>query len=638
MLLTTPMKIGGLELKNRMVMAPMATHLAREDGTSSEALKDYYEERAAGGAGMITLESCYISQNGRGGIRRLGLYKDSQIAGLKQVAGAIHRHGAKVCCELHHGGPQCGSAIIGEAPLSASNAYYQKGAGDPPRAVRIEEIPLIAGDYASAALRAAEAGFDAILLHYGHGYLANSFMSPLTNRREDEYGGSLENRMRFPLQIIAAIQDKLGPGFPLFVRMTAEDGLIGGIGLEESLAMGAMLEAALVDSINVTAGIHLVMEKMVQPMNMPRGLLVPYAKAFKDALGIPISAVGRINNPELAEEILQKGMADLIYLGRPLIADPYFPAKTAEGRAGEIRHCIACNQGCHASLLRNETITCFVNPRAGKEKELEVKPAKEPKRVLIAGGGPAGMEAALVAAGRGHKVSLYEKNAFLGGDLYLAGKPPHKEEIAFLVQTMERQLQEQGVEIHLSHALSKDEIRGLAPEAVIIAAGAQPVAPPIKGADLRHVYTAREVLTDPALVKGNVVVVGGGSTGCETAELLAVNGCRVTVVELLPAAAGDLEGNRRKLLLESLSGLGVRILVNAKTREITDEEVALDWRGEDHRLPADYVVLAAGLKAVDDFDSLEELLDAPVYYAGSCVKPGAGIDAIREGFEKGRIV
>jgi len=621
-----------------MVMAPMATHLAREDGTATEALKHYYAERAKGGVAMITTESCFINLNGRGGVRRLGLYKDSQVAGLKAVTDAVHENGALICCQLHHGGPQCKSFITGEMPLCASSSYFQQGIIDPPRTVLKEEIPVLVEEYGLAAARAVEAGFDAVLMHYGHGYLTHSFLSPLSNRRKDEYGGSLENRMRFPLEIMAEVRRRVGKDTPMVVRMTAEDGLVGGIELSEALEMAKMFEAASADCIQVTAGLHLTMEKMIQPMTVERGALIPFAKAFKDVLRIPVAAVGRINNPEFAEEALQKGLADLVYLGRPLIADPHYARKAIEGRSHEITQCIACNQGCHHNLLQNETITCFVNPRAGKEKELPVEPAGKQKKVVVIGGGPAGMMAALTAAQRGHKVSLYEKDNVLGGDLLLAGKPPKKEELTNLVHTTERQLRDNGVDIHLGQHLSMDAIGALAPEAVIVAVGAQTAIPPIEGVDLPHVITSQNALKKPEGIKGNVVVIGGGSTGCETAELLANEGCRVAVVEMLPGVANDLESNRRKLLLESLSDMGVRLLVNAKVKKITAKEVVLDWRGDENTLPADYVVLAAGIRARTDYEQLPKQLHVPIQYVGSCINPGPGIDAIREGFEAGRIV
>ena len=365
MKLLTPMQIGSLTLKNRMIMAPMATHFATENSEATETMKNYYAERARGGVAMITLESCFVHLSGRGGARRLGIYKDSLVPGLKSVTDAVHENGALVCCELHHGGPQCKSDLIGEMPLCASSSNYQKGMETIPRMLTREEIPQMVDYFARGAERARDAGFDAIMLHFGHGYLANSFLSPLSNTREDEYGGSLENRARFPLEIVAGIRTALGRDFPLIVRLSAEDGIVAGMSLDESLQLAKMLEEAMVDCLQITAGIHLVMYRMVQPMAMPRGCLVPFVRRFKEAVSIPVAVVGRINNPALAEEILQNGDADAIYLGRPLIADPYYPQKVMDGRPQDIRPCIACNQGCGAHMRTEEAITCFGNPRCG---------------------------------------------------------------------------------------------------------------------------------------------------------------------------------------------------------------------------------------------------------------------------------
>ena len=638
MLLSTSIKINSVTLKNRMMMAPMATHLANEDGSATEALKDYYVERAAGGAAMITMESCFINQSGRGGVRRLGIHKDSMIPGLKDVTNAIHEAGSLVCCELHHGGPQCKSDVIGEMPLCASSSYYQLGVIDPPRAVRRDEIPSLVEDYANAAVRAKQAGFDMVMLHFGHGYLANSFLSPLSNTRTDEYGGSLENRMRFSLEILTGVRRALGPDFPIIVRMNAEDGLRGGIEYPEAVEMAKTFAAKDADCLQVTAGIHLRMEKMVQPMSMPRGLLVEYAAGIKKAVNVPVSTVGRINDPVLAEQILQSGKADIITLGRPLIADPYFPRKAMDGRAEEIRPCIACNQGCNSLLHLGKTITCFGNPRVGREAETPVMPVDVPKNVLIIGGGIAGMQAALTAAQRGHEVSLYESSDYLGGQLLLASKPPHKEEIGNLVQTTGRQLAAAGVKVHLGKKITVDEIKALAPDAVIAATGSIPFIPPVEGVHGENVYTAQQVLLHPELVSGTIVSIGAGATGLETAELLASRGCKVTIVEMLPTVALDQEANRRRIGLENLSDYGVRILINAKVKKIEKNAVTIEWNNEETVLPAAYVILSAGVRPQKELVPGLETLVCPVVYAGNCARPGAGIDSLRDGFEAGRTI
>ena len=640
MILASPIQVNSVTMKNRMMMAPMATHLAKEDGSVTEELIAYYVERAKGGVAMITTESCFINQNGRGGIRRLGIHKESFVPSLKKLTSSIHEAGALVCCELHHGGPQCKSATIGEMPLCASSSYYQMGVIDPPRAVQKAEIPSLIEDYKNGARRAKEAGFDMIMLHYGHGYLANSFLSPLTNRRKDEYGGSLENRMRFPLEILAAVREAVGPAFPIMVRMTATDGLVGGIEFPEAVEMAKGFAAGGADALQVTAGIHLVMEKMVQPMSQPRGLLADYAADVRKAVSIPVGAVGRINNPLLAEEILDDGKADIILLGRPLIADPYFPQKALAGRPEDIRPCIACNQGCNGRLHLNETITCFSNPRVGKELEWIVSQVEKPKNILVVGGGVAGMQAALTAAMRGHRVSIYEAGSYWGGQLALAGKPPHKEEITCLVDSMERHLKAYGVEMHLGVRLSAADIKAKAPDEVVVAAGSAPFVPPVEGIQGAQVFTAQQVLEQPSLVKGRIVGIGAGATGLETAELMASLGCEVTLVEMLPTVALDQENNRRRLDLESLSESGVRILVNAKVKKIGEKSVTIEWGGGETALPADYVVLSAGIRPRKELET--ELtamgLNIPVLYAGNCVKATAGIDALRGGFEAGLTV
>jgi 2,4-dienoyl-CoA reductase-like NADH-dependent reductase (Old Yellow Enzyme family)/thioredoxin reductase len=638
MKLFTEMNVGPMKLKNRLAMAPMATHYAAPDGSVTERLTTYYVERAKGGAGLIILESCYVNPLGRGGIRRLGIHKDSLIDGLSRLTEQIHGHGAKITCELHHGGPQVPRHVIGEMPVSASNRHFQAGLLPPPRTLSKTEIRDVARDYAQGVRRAREAGFDAALIHAGHGYLINSFLSPVTNRRTDEYGGSPENRMRFILEIIEAMRQQAGDDFPIMVRMNSKDFVDGGSELEDSIVLAKRLEAATVDCIHVTGGVHLAMEMMVQPMIIPRGCLVPYAAEIKKAVNIPVAVVGRINNVALAEQILADGHGDLITMGRALIADPYLPKKALEGRVADIRPCIACNQGCNHRLHLGEDVTCFGNPQVGKEAEWTLESVANPKKVLVIGGGPAGMEAAFIASSRGHRVVLYEQNSRLGGQLYAAAKPPHKEEIENILRYMSDQLVKNQVEIHLNTKLAFEDIRAIKPEAVIVATGSKAMIPPIEGVHMNHVVTAQDILLDPAPVSGRVAVIGGGATGLETAELLSEKGFGVTVVEMMPELALDLESSRKKLILNQLSANGVRILIGAKVKKITSDGLIIDRDGAESFVEADSVVMAAGVVPIQDFNETLKSYEGDVYFAGNCHGPGAGIDAIREGFMAGRAV
>ncbi|MCR4441663.1 MAG: FAD-dependent oxidoreductase [Peptococcaceae bacterium] len=634
-MLFSPITIGNMKLKNRIVMAPMATHFANKEGRVTKKIIDYYAERARGGTGLIITESCYVIPQGRGGNQRLGIHEDGLIDGLSQLTDAVHANGAMIAAELHHGGPQVPRMVIGEMPAAASNVYYQAGVIPPPRALSKEEVKQVVAAYAAAAGRAVKAGFDALLIHGGHGYLINSFLSPVTNRRTDCYGGDLSNRMRFLLEIIGAIRDRVGDSLPVMVRLNAEDFVEGGIRLPESLEMARMLQDAHVDCIHVTAGTHLSMEMMVQPMAIPRGVLVPFAAAIKKEVAVPVAVVGRINNPELAAKILEEGKADLITLGRALIADPYFPQKAAQGKADEIRPCIACNQGCNYQLHQGRNITCFGNPSVGKEEEWRISSAPHPKNVLVVGGGPAGMQAALTAAARGHKVVLCERNQQLGGQLYLASKPPCKDEIANLLSYMSAQLARLNVDIRLNQEIGLEDIKKMQPDAVVVATGSIPFIPPIEGVNLPHVVTAQAVLRKPEIVAGKTAVIGGGGTGLETAEFLAEKGLSVIVIEMMEDIAGDMEPTRRKLILNRLSEKGIRILIKAKVKRINPGCVVIEWLGNEQSIDADSVVLATGALPVKKLGEELRELNLEVHFVGDCLNPRTGLDAISDGFQAG---
>lgn len=471
MKLLEPIRIGSLQLKNRMVMAPMATHYADESGAVTDRLKNYYAERARGGVGLIIIESGYIHPLGRGGLKRLGLHHDRLIPGLKELVDLVHTEGARICSQLHHAGRQINvKATKGMYPVSASSIPAGME-GIVPRTLKIGEIEELIEAFGQAARRSLQAGFDAILLHGAHGYLIHQFLSPLSNTRDDRYGGNFNRRLRFLKEIVHRCREATGKEFPLMVRISASEFIPGGITLRDGQKIAQQLEKWGVDAIHVSGGTHDTQEMELQPMAIPRGCLVPLAEGIKKAVRIPVATVGRIVDPQMAEEILQAGKADFITLGRALLADPEFPKKTQEGRWEDIRPCIGCLQGCRDHLYQGQPITCLVNPQAGVEKEYEMKPAANRRKVFIIGGGPGGMEAAWVAALRGHDVTLAEKNDNLGGQFHLASLPPGKEEIRFFLEYLIRQLHKLGVKVILNRELKPADLARVEADAFISLAG-----------------------------------------------------------------------------------------------------------------------------------------------------------------------
>jgi 2,4-dienoyl-CoA reductase-like NADH-dependent reductase (Old Yellow Enzyme family)/thioredoxin reductase len=632
-----PIKIGKMKLKNRLIMAPMATNFATSDGSVTDRILNYYSERAKGGVGLIISESCYVSNNGKGSLNRLGINKDEHIDGLKILTKIVHDYDVKIAAELHHAGAQSPVEIINENPISAWNESYSEK-DIPPRTMTEEEINDIVKAFADAANRAVKANFDAILIHAGHGYLLNHFLSPCVNHRKDAYGGNKEKRLKILLEIIKAIRQNVGNYFPIIVRLNGKDYIKGGLTLSETKEIALKLEKASVDCLNITAGTHTSMEMMVQPMVLPRGCLVPLAAEIKKTVSIPVAVVGRINNPQLAERILTQGKADLITIGRALIADPYFPQKILQGKSSDIRPCIACNQGCNWHLYQQKKITCFVNPSVGKEKEYKLEQTKNRKNILVAGGGPAGLEFAMVAALRGHNIILYEKNGYTGGQLKLAAIPPYKQEMLEFIKYLERKVRNLGVKVELNKQVDSKIINLINPDILVVATGAKPIKPSsIGGCELPHVYTAHDILDSQNIIKGRVVIIGGGGTGIETAEYLIEKGCKVTIIELLDKIACDMEPTRRKLILKRLSQHGVKILLAAKVECITNYEIQFIWNGNNSSIKTDYVIFAVGVEPRRDINISKNTRNtiSEIYYIGDCVEPKTGLDAVNEGFNLG---
>jgi len=630
-----PFKIDTMELKNRIVMPPMGTNFSAEDGSVTKRLKNYYVERAKGGVGLIIVEGAYVEPRGKGSTRQLAVDHDNKIPGLRELATAVQANGVKVALQLFHGGRQSHSSIIGTQPVSASEVPCRL-TRETPRALTAPEIEDVVEAFAEAARRAKEAGFDAVEIHGAHGYLINQFLSPLTNRRTDQYGGDVKGRTRFLLEILERVREKMGSGYPVLCRINGDDYIEGGITLEEAKIIAKMLEAGGVNALHISGGIYdSPVPVTTAPMALPRGNMVHLAAGIKEVVNVPVIAVGRINDPELAEEILRQGKADLVSMGRALLADPYLPRKAAAGALDEINRCTACDE-CISKLLFNEDIVCSVNAALGKEEEHRIEKAEVQKRVLVVGGGPAGMEAARVSALRGHEVILYEKSGRLGGQLNLAAVPPHKEEIKNVTAYLEPQIRKLGVKVILGEAVTPSLVEKIKPDMVFIATGAVPPVPEnleVKGG---NIVTANDVLSGVASVGERVVVIGGGMVGAETAEFLAERGKKVTILEILGRIGVDMVPMVIMLLYRRLKERGVVMLTNAKVREITELGVGYEKDGKKQIVEADSVVLATGSKLnIGLMKALEGRV--PEFYAiGDAEKPGNVLKAIHDGYRMAR--
>jgi len=639
-----PLCLGTLKLANRVVMPPMTTNYAK-DGFVTDRMLDFYTERARGGAGLIFVEDGIVeAPRGRHTSNDLLIGDDKYTPGLRQLAQAIKAQGAKAAIQLSHAGRAAGRLrhgqlllTNGQMPVAPSPVASPTAGSVVPKELTTDEIEEIEDKFAEAAWRAKEVGFDVIGLHCAHGYLIEQFLSPLSNKRQDTYGGDPERRYRFLSEVIRKIKQKLGDDFPLMCRISGEELVEGGLTIEDARQNSQRLAASGVHGVSVSVGGHppkcyLGMPVAVSPMRSPRGVLVHLAAAVKDVLSIPVMTSNRIITPELAEQILEQGKADLIGIARGLIADPEWPRKAQEGRQNEIRHCISCE---HCFLvLQGLPLACTVNPLAGREQELKITQADKAKTVFIAGGGPAGLEAARVAALRGHKVRLYEKDT-LGGQLNIASMPPGKNEMALFVDYEREQLKRLGVQIEYRE-LNQEMVSQQKPDAVIVATGAHPKRPEIPGINNGNVLSAWQVLKED-IPKGKAVVIGGRQIGAETAEFLATRGKEVTIVE----ASNEISRDNihmpftHSFLLLSLEHLGVNMLTETTVEKITRSGVIVKHKGQRLTIPADTVVLALGAESDRTLANQLAKLDIKLHIVGDCAGVGKMKKAIKEGFRAG---
>lgn len=637
-----PGRIGEMELKNRIVMPAMGTNLATWDGYVTEQMKDYYEERAKGGVGLVIVEvTCVAPPTGKTVPCQLLIDDDKFIPGLSELAEVIHRHGAKAALQLMHAGRAAKSKITHTQPVapSAIPMPFALGAGyegEMPRELTVDEIKDLVGKFGKAAQRAKRAGFDGVEIHSLGLYLVAQFLSSASNKRQDDYGGELKNRARFLLDIIKAIKEAAGQDYPAWCRLTVREfGIEGGITLEEGQEVARKAQEAGADAIHVTVMAWGVSPRARPPTAEPPGNMVPFAEAVKKVVTVPVIAVGRIN-PELGEKVLQERKADFIAIGKGLITDPELPRKSASGRIDEIRPCIGCLRCIDNILHKDGVVQCTVNAAAGKEREYQLRPVEKSKEVLVVGGGPAGMEAARVAALRGHRVTLYEKQAKLGGQLLQAIVPPHKSNLVGLIDYLATQMVRQGVKIELGIEATPELIEEAKPEVVLLATGVTPLIPEIPGIHRPNVVTAQKVLEGEE-VGERIVVIGGDLVGCETAEYLAERDKKVTIVEILTDVATRVISALRGLLLSRLAARGVTILTGVKDEELTDRGLAITTKeGEKQLIEADTVVLAAGAKPNKVLLPALRGKISEIYSIGDCVEPRDIFEAIADGYRVGR--
>ncbi len=656
--LLRPIKINRVEIKNRVVY-PSLGLLYSYDGKLNDRYYNYFREKASGGTGMVTVGPVAIDFIGSGGIIPM-LDNDDAIPAFQKMAAIVKEAGARAWVQLFHAGAYSFPMLLRGEPPIAPSAVFSRYSKATPREMTTEDIENVQEAFASAAARAQEAGFDGVEILGSGGYLITQFLSPLKNQRTDAYGGSFENRVRFPKEVIERIRARVGADFPVTIRMAGNDFVPGSNTDAETREFAKVYEAAGVDAISVTGGWHETRVPQL-PAHLPQSGFGFLAHNIKKMVSVPVIASNRITSPEIAEKLLKDGLADMVSIGRGLIADPHWVNKAMAGRSGEIRPCVACLQGCMDNVMSGRPVICVANPRAGYEGERIISKVAVPKNVMVVGAGLAGLEAAVTAAMAGHRVDLYEKNDQIGGQLWIAGAPPHKGELIGLVKYYQNMLVCHNVSLHLGTRVDDRLILEKKPDYLIVAEGAEPLVPPIDGIDDPSVISAWDVLRDDPLLGDDVAVIGGGAVGLETALKIAAKGTitpemlhflfaheaesvdrlrelmfrgtsNVTVLEMLPKAGKDVGKSTRWVLMSELAKYGVTITTEAKVVSIKNGLLTYQKDGQEHQRQFDHIINAAGSRSVSNIAEKIEKSNIPFAVVGDGNKPGKINDAVHGGF------
>ena len=612
-------------------MPPMATNFADADGNVNDRHIAYYVKRVRGGVGYITIEHTGILKEGRASANMALIDSDQKIPPFKKLVEAIHQAGGKVVIQINHAGRQTSASITG-APIVAPSPIPCPVRKEMPRALSTEGIEQIVQAFVQAARRAKEAGADGVEIHMAHGYLLDQFLSPFSNQRNDAYGGDTSRRLKMPLDVLRAVRNQVGADFPIVCRLSADEYVEGGLKIEESKEIARVLEKNGADALHVSACIAATVYLNHPPYYVEEGVFTHLAQEIKSMVRIPVITVGRIRTPELANRILEEKKADLISMGRALIADPELPLKTLQGKTEEIIPCISCNR-CIASI-RKGALQCAVNPETGREGIFKVQKAAHPKEIWVLGGGPAGMKAAQIASQRGHRVTLFEEKKELGGQFLLAAIPPGKQVLGDFTAYLTRQIKKQPVKSVMGKPFNPDFLKDQKPDVVVVATGARAFLPSIEGIQHARVFTIEDALLHSAQLGQRVLVLGGGGIGAEVADHLSEMGKEVTLVEMREAIALDLVVHLQYFLNKRLREKGVRVLTSTKAIRFEKQDLWVEDPQGTRKLPVfDSVVISLGSKANDELVQALRGKVSEVYVVGDASKPREVMEAVLEGEE-----
>jgi len=630
----SPLKIKSLELTNRVVMPPMGTNLGNADGTVSAETIAYLKRRAQGGPGLIITEITAVHPLGVVTPNQLGAYDDRFIPGLKQLVAVAHEAGCKTAMQIHHAGRESffllneGKAI---GPSAVPSIIYRTA----PREMTIADIQEAIAAFGAAAARGKETGFDGVEIHCAHGYLLTQFLSVLANQRTDQYGGStLAERSRFVIEVIEEVRRRIGPDFPLSVRISTEESIKGGYTADEMQTILPDMVRAGADIIHASFGTHGSPAGITSaPPEYEPGFNAWLARKVKEVVDVPVIAVGRFTDPAQADEVIARGDADLVAFGRQFLADPDFLLKAKAGRSADIRRCIACNQGCiEREILGEGNIRCAINPETGQETIYPAGPAAKPKAVWVVGAGPGGLTAASEAARLGHYVTLFEQELELGGQTRYGRIPPSKAVYGEWIDWLIDQVQKTGITIKSGTEVTEAMLKEGRPQCVILATGGEKIVPDIPGINKGHICDAWEILDGSVKPKKHVLVIGGGLIGMETADYLSEHGSEVTLVEMLKRSPVLKITSHGYMVHKRLRDKNCRLLFDTQVTAVDDGSVEIETAGESATIaPIDQVVVAVGLKARDDLKEVLESLQIPYAVIGDARSPRRIIEATEEG-------